>query len=112
MWSQTSLLETGVARLLRHPSLPPVVRQHRILVDGRTVARPDFAYPEAMLAIEGHSVEFHGSELQRKRDEIRRALLESLGWFIIYVTWWEMTHRAEETRERIRRIYNERLAVA
>jgi very-short-patch-repair endonuclease len=107
-----SLLETGLARLLRHPSLPPAARQHRIYIDGRPVARPDFAYPEAKLAVEGHSLKFHGSELQIKRDAERHALLESLGWYIIYVTWWEMMYRAEETRERIRRIYNERLRVA
>jgi very-short-patch-repair endonuclease len=107
-----SLLETGLARLLRHPSLPPVVRQHRIHIDGRAVARPDFAYPEAKLAVEGHSLKFHGSELQMKRDAARHSLLESLGWYIIYVTWWEMTYRAEETRERIRRLYYQRLSVA
>jgi very-short-patch-repair endonuclease len=107
-----SLLETGLARLLRHPSLPPVSRQYRIYQDGRPVARPDFAYPEAKLGVEGHSLEFHGSELQTKRDAARHALLESLGWYIIYVTWWEMMYRAEETRERIRRAYYERLSVA
>ena len=107
-----SLLETGLARLLRHPSLPLVVRQHRILIDGRPVARPDFAYPEVKLAVEGHSLKFHGSELQQRRDAARHALLESLGWYIIYVTWWEAMYRAEETRERIRRVYYERLSVA
>jgi very-short-patch-repair endonuclease len=106
-----SLLETGVARLLRHPSLPPVVRQYRIYMGGRPVARPDFAYPEAKLAVEGHSLEFHGSELQVKRDAERHALLDSLGWLIIYVTWWETMYRAEEIRERIRRAYYERLQV-
>ena len=107
-----SLLETGLARLLRHPTLPPVVRQHRIYIDGRPVARPDFAYPEAKLAVEGHSLKFHGSELQQKRDAARHALLESLGWYIIYITWWETMYRAEETRERIRRLYYERLEIA
>ena len=107
-----SLLETGLARLLRHPSLPPVVRQHRIYVDGRPVARPDFAYPEVKLAVEGHSLKFHGSELQMKRDAARHVLLESLGWHIIYVTWWEAMYRAEETRERIRRIYFKRLGAS
>jgi very-short-patch-repair endonuclease len=107
-----SLLETGLARLLRHPSLPAVVRQYRIHVDDRPVARPDFAYPEARLAVEGHSLKFHGSELQMKRDAARHALLESLGWYIIYVTWWETMYRAEETRDRIRRTYYERLRIA
>ena len=107
-----SLLETSLGRLLRHPSLPSVVRQHRVYMDGRPVARPDFAYPEAKLAVEGHSLKFHGSELQMKQDAARHALLESLGWYIIYVTWWETTYRAEETRERIRRVYFERLRVA
>ena len=107
-----SLLETGIGRLLRHPSMPPVERQHRVYKEGRPVARPDFAYPEAKLAVEGHSLKFHGSELQMKRDAARHVLLESLGWYIIYVTWWEMMYRAEETRERIRRTYYERLRVA
>lgn len=105
-----SLLETGLARLLRHPSLPPAARQYRIYMGGEPVARPDFAYPEVKLAVEGHSLEFHGSELQRKRDAWRHSLLESLGWAIIYVTWWDTMFRAVETRERIRRIYYERLS--
>ena len=104
-----SLLETGLARLLRHPSLPPVARQYRIYVGGNPVARPDFAYPEAKLAIEGHSIKFHGSELQRKHDAARHKLLESLGWYILYVTWWETMYRTDEARRRIRRIYYERL---
>jgi very-short-patch-repair endonuclease len=106
-----SLLETGLARLLRHPSLPPAVRQYRIYVGGKPVGRPDFAYPEVKLAVEGHSLKFHGSELQRKRDAARHELLESMGWYIVYVTWWEAVYRAAETRERVRRIYYGRLSM-
>ena len=75
------------------------------------MGRPDFAYPEVKLAIEGHSLKFHGSELQRKRDAARHELLESMGWYIVYVTWWEAMYRAAETRERVRRIYYGRLSM-
>jgi very-short-patch-repair endonuclease len=104
-----SLLETGLGRLLRHSSLPPAVRQYRIYVAGKPVARPDFAYPDVKLAVEGHSFEFHGSELQQKRDAARHELLTELGWYVIYVTWWDTMFRAAETRERIRRVYYDRL---
>lgn len=105
-----SQLETGVARLLRHPSLPPAVRQYEIRSGGRFIARPDFAYPEAKLGIEGHSFLHHGSKLQWERDMARQALTESVGWYLVYVTWWDVEHREEETRARIRRIYDERIA--
>jgi very-short-patch-repair endonuclease len=75
------------------------------------VARPDFAYPEVKLAVEGHSLRFHGSDLQRRRDAARHALLESLGWHIVYVSWWDRMYRAVETRQQIKRIYHERLTM-
>ena len=104
-------LETGIARLLRHPSMPRAVRQFEIRSAGRFIARPDFAYPEARLGIEGHSFLHHGSQLQWQRDMRRHALTESVGWYLVYVTWWDVEHRADETRARIRRIYDERLAL-
>jgi very-short-patch-repair endonuclease len=106
-----SELETGLARLLRHPSMPSAVRQYEIRLGGRFIARPDFAYPEAKLGVEGHSFLHHGSKLQWERDMQRHALTESVGWYLVYVTWWDVEYRADETRTRIRRIYNERLAM-
>ena len=104
-------LETGLARLLRHPALPPALRQYEIRAAGRFIARPDFAYPEARLGIEGHSFLHHGSKLQWERDMQRHALTESVGWYLVYVTWWDVEYRPDETRARIRRIYDERVAM-
>ena len=106
-----SQLETGVARLLRHPSLPPAVRQYEIRAGGRFISRPDFAYPEAKLGVEGHSFLHHGSKLQWEQDMQRHALTESVGWYLVYVTWWDVEYRPDETRARIRRIYDERVAM-
>ena len=106
-----SELETGLARLLRHPSMPRAVRQYEIRSGGRFIARPDFAYPEARLGVEGHSFLHHGSKLQWERDMRRHSLTESVGWYLVYVTWWDVEYRADETRARIRRIYDERLAM-
>ena len=104
-----SLLETGLARLLRHPDLPPAVRQYEIRDGRRFIARPDFAYPEAKLGVEGHSFLHHGSKLQWQRDMRRHELTESVGWYLVYVTWWDTEYRPDETRARIRRIYDERI---
>jgi hypothetical protein len=78
--------------------MPPAVRQYEIRSGGRFIARPDFAYPEARLGIEGQSFLHHGSKLQFKRDMQRHALTESVGWYLVYVTWWDVEHTPDETR--------------
>lgn len=91
-----SALETTVARWFRSTRLPPPQRQHRVLDDGRFVARVDFAYPQAKVGIEAMSYRWHSGRRAWLRDEERRRALRDLGWSIVEVTYEDITQRGSK----------------
>jgi len=78
--------ERVTERLLRHPELDDIVRQHEILgPDGSVIARPDFAVIEAKVGIEYHSDQWHFGP-RRGRGDRRRDLRSSrVGWELLYL---------------------------
>jgi very-short-patch-repair endonuclease len=88
-----SALEVRVWRLLRESGLPRPVRQYEIRSGGRLVARADFAYPSAMLAIEADSRRFHSSGRDWQRDLVRQNALIRLAWTVYRITWDDVTSR-------------------
>ena len=96
-----SALETKVARWFRSTSLPPPVRQHRVFEAGRFVARIDFAYPEARVAIEATSYRWHSGRRAWLRDEERRKGLRRVGWTVIEVTQDDIVHRGPQIEAEI-----------
>lgn len=96
-----SALETQVARWFRTTSLPPPVRQHRVLEGGRFVARIDFAYPDSRIAVEAISYRWHGGRRAWLRDEERRKELRELGWKVIEITLEDITHRGPQLEAEI-----------
>lgn len=92
-----SRLETRLARLIQGSHLPAPVRQHVITEEGRFVARVDFAYPAARIAIEAQSIKHHSGPEDRRRDQARLNALMVLGWIIIQVTWEDIHRRPEAT---------------
>ena len=84
--SLESALEVKFARVLRRSDLPPPVPQHEVLVDGRPIARIDFAYPDARLAIEIDGYEFHQGRARWQHDLTRRSRLATLGWRVLHFT--------------------------
>jgi very-short-patch-repair endonuclease len=97
-----SALEVRVARLIRGSDLPPPERQYVIRDQGSFVARVDFAYPSARLAIEVDGYEFHHGRARWQRDLIRRSELARLGWRVIHVTADDVRNRSGEILESIR----------
>jgi very-short-patch-repair endonuclease len=89
--------ENDLGRLMREANLPPAVRQHEIRdAGGALVARPDFAYPDAKVAVEFDGYKFHGSRRQWERGKRRDAKLAALGWLVIPVTDRSMTRLPED----------------
>jgi very-short-patch-repair endonuclease len=80
-------LEVRVWRILLDGGLPPPVRQYEVRHNRRLVARVDFAYPHANLAIEADGYHFHASAPDWRRDRMRQNALTSLGWIVYSVTW-------------------------
>jgi putative AbiEi antitoxin of type IV toxin-antitoxin system len=97
-----SPLETIISRLLARHGLPIPVRQYEVVHQGAFVARPDFAYPELQIAIEGQSFKHHGTRVGWERDSERFNRLQELGWVVILVTWRDATARPGTVAERVR----------
>jgi very-short-patch-repair endonuclease len=77
--------ETRLRLLVHRADLPNPVAQYRIRVDGRFLARADFAWPEHRLALE-YDGAWHGEPSQFRRDRRRLNRLTAAGWRVIFVT--------------------------
>ena len=75
-------LETRMARALRHSALPPPIPQYTIRGDAG-VARVDFAWPEAKVALECESYQWHSGRVEWKFDVTRLNELAALGWIVL-----------------------------
>jgi very-short-patch-repair endonuclease len=75
--------------------------------------RLDFVWLAILLGIECDGFDWHGNRLAWKRDRRRIARLEDLGWWLLHVTWDDVTQRPDETISRIRQaIATRRIAAA
>ena len=81
-----SPLERDFLSLVRERRMPEPVAQHPVMVDGRIVARLDFAYPELKLGIELDGYAFHSSREAFERDRHRLTMLGNEGWRILVFT--------------------------
>jgi len=77
--------ETRLRLLIGRSSLPPPVAQFRIVVDGRFVARVDFAWPEHRLAVEYDGL-WHAEARQFTKDRQRLNRLREAGCQVVFVT--------------------------
>lgn len=77
--------ETRVRLLLRRSRLPAPVAQFRVFAEGRFVARVDFAWPEARVALEYDGL-WHAEPGQFARDRQRLNRLREAGWTVVFVT--------------------------
>lgn len=90
-----SPLESYLFEFLRRSGLPCPVPQYEVVDEtGRFLARPDFVYPGERVALEAHSVKWHSSDEQRKRDLDRHERLVSHGYRVLYVTWYDLRELA------------------
>jgi very-short-patch-repair endonuclease len=77
--------ETRLRLLVHRSGLPVPTAQYRIRVDGRFVARVDFAWPEHRLALE-YDGAWHGEPGQFRRDRQRLNRLTAANWRTLFVT--------------------------
>ncbi len=78
--------ETRLRLLLHDSPLPRPVPQHVVRdADGRFLARVDFGWPEARLALEYEGV-WHGRDQQVVRDRRRLNELTAAGWTVVFAT--------------------------
>lgn len=89
-----SVLERRLEQALRTTGLPGLVTQHEIVTSAGTY-RVDMAYPEAKIAIEGHSHRHHSGHLAAVADSGRHLALSAQGWLVVYVTWQMLNDPAD-----------------
>jgi hypothetical protein len=77
--------ETRLRLLIGRSPLPTPVAQYRVLVDGRSIARVDFAWPEQKIALEYDGL-WHAEAGQFARDRQRLNRLQAAGWRVVFVT--------------------------
>jgi very-short-patch-repair endonuclease len=98
-----SRLETLLARLFRSSSVPPPVRQHPVVHEGRFVARVDFAWPAYRVAVEAQSRTHHADKTSFERDLARMNALTLALWTVLYITWDDGHRRPRETLDLVER---------
>lgn len=104
-----SQLETTLSRLIDRFGLPKPVRQYVITDEGGSfVARPDFAYPEAKVAIEAQSYAHHHGRRDWERDQDRQSAMTASGWIVVYVTDRQMKDHPELVAQRVLRALRNR----
>jgi hypothetical protein len=77
--------ESRLRLLMLRGGLPAPVPQFSVRVDGRFVARVDFAWPERKVAVEYDGL-WHAENGQFVRDRQRLNRLHAAGWRIVFVT--------------------------
>jgi very-short-patch-repair endonuclease len=89
-----SVLESAFDELVHTHGLPAPTRQYRVRAhDGSVIARVDFAYPAARLAIEIDSVRHHAGTLDWRQDLVRMNRLVSADWRTLRFTADDLRHR-------------------
>jgi REase_MTES_1575 len=84
-----SELERRVLSVLAGAGLPTPVCQHVVELQGAR-ARLDFAYPDALIAIEADGFRWHSGREAWSRDRTRRNALVGAGWRILHTTWADL----------------------
>lgn len=105
-----SPLETVMFEELFAPGFVPMPELQYELFDssGRSIARPDFVYPEERIVIEGHSKLWHDGKEARTHDLERHEDLVANDYRVLYVTWPDVTQYLQRTVARIRQLRAER----
>ena len=101
-WTQSEF-ERRLFALLRASGVPlPVPQFEVVLPDGRRVFL-DFAWPDARLALEAQSYRHHAGRLAWSRDQARTAVLTSMGWRVLPVTWEDLVATPAQLVATVRR---------
>lgn len=94
-WTQSEF-ERRLFALVAGAGLPlPVPQFEVVLPDGRRVYL-DFAWPDTRVALEAQSYRYHAGRIAWSRDQTRLALLSSMGWRVVPVTWDDLVGSQQE----------------
>ena len=89
-------------RLVAHGLPSPAVQYEVRDPQGRFVARPDLAYPDARVAVELNGFRWHGTPRRYAGDQARARRLAALGWLIVPATPADLAGRGDELARQVR----------
>jgi very-short-patch-repair endonuclease len=72
-----------------------MIEEYEVRDQGRVIARVDFAYPDALVAVEADGYWCHSGRQDWQHDRTRRNALTSRGWRVLHVTWEDLQLRAD-----------------
>lgn len=78
-----SAMESEARLVFIDGGIPPSTLQHEIVDRCGDLWRVDFAWPEVMVAAEYDSMEWHANPTAWKRDHIKTARLQDIGWTLV-----------------------------
>jgi very-short-patch-repair endonuclease len=107
-----SELETRYIQLIRSTSVPPPIRQFRVVNElGRVLGRLDLCWPEAKLWVELDGSVWHDQPDALFRDRERQNdVVAELAWLPLRFTWRDVLGRPAETAAKTEATYWRRLA--
>jgi len=101
-WTQSEFERRLFAFVCKAGLPPPVPQFEVVLPDGRRVYL-DLAWPESLVALEAQSYRHHAGRIDWSRDQARMALLISIGWRIVPVTWHDLVGSPQQLIETVKR---------
>jgi very-short-patch-repair endonuclease len=87
--------ERKLARLLRASGVDPFVTQYGVDLDGKHVARLDFAWPRQRVALELDGYRYHSSPRVFAADRVRGNAIELAGWLLLRTTPTEVSEQPQ-----------------
>ncbi len=96
-----SPMESEARLVMRDRGLPEPVLQHEIVDRNWRTWRVDFAWPDALLAVEYDGFDWHSDPDALRRDRQKRAALREVGWNVISVVADDVRRRPADMVRRI-----------
>jgi very-short-patch-repair endonuclease len=94
-------MESEARLVMIDRGLPPPQLQYPIRGRRGELWRVDFAWPEALLAAEYESVDWHAGRTEMIRDKARLAKIQELGWSIIPIIVDDVRRKPDHLARRI-----------
>jgi hypothetical protein len=98
-----SAMESEARLVMIDRGLPLPELQYPILGRDGELWRVDFAWPEARLAAEYESIDWHAGRNEMLRDKTRWGMIQELGWTIIPIVIHDVRRQPDRLAERIAR---------
>lgn len=104
-----SPMESEARLVMIDGGISPTELQYEIVDRDFRTWRVDFAWPECGVAVEYDGFDWHSDQEQFRRDRLKRAALQEVGWSVLSVVFddvrvrpWEMLRRIEAELRRVR----------